>query len=376
MTSLKQFWANKNYRTSAIIALALCLWLASGMFAEPKETEPPQKNAEVQPAQETKARTEVRARHIQAQEYPLIVSATAQTEANRFVNLRAEVGGQVDKLPVAEGSQVNAGDVICRLAVEDRAQRLEEARASVAQAQIDYDGAQRLASDGLQSRTAIASAKARLESAKANLLRREIDLEKTEIRAPFTGIVEDRPVEIGDLIRPGDTCATVIDLNPLVVSAQVSEKEVGRITKGSTVKVQLVSGERRQGTVRFIARRADEVTRTFRVEAVVDNPEMKMAGGITADMSIEVGTVPAHLISSSLLTLDSTGELGVRVLDQDKRVEFYNVELIGDAGDGVWVTGLPQSTLLITVGHQYVGIGEQVAVSLEENAAAAVSAMR
>jgi multidrug efflux system membrane fusion protein len=46
---------------------------------------------------------------------------------------------------------------------------------------------------------------------------------------------------------------------------------------------------------------------------------------------------------------------------------MYNIDLVGDAGEGVWVTGLPESTLLITVGHQYVGIGEQVAVSLEDN---------
>lgn len=364
MKSLKEIWANKNYRISAIIAAALLVWLASGLVVKSEDAAESSAQAA---AKDHKPLTEVRARRIQAEPYPLAVAVTAQTEANRAVALRAEVGGQVEALPVAEGNTVKKGEVVCRLAVEDRAQRLEEAEAAVAKAQIDYDGAQRLESGGFQSKTAIANAKAQLEAAKANLLRRRLDLEKTAIRAPFDGIVDVRPVDIGDLMRPGDTCATVIDLDPLVVSAEVSEEEVVRVKKGTVAKARLATGEEVTGAVRYVSRQADDVTRTFRVEAAVDNPDMQLMSGITADLDIQVGTVPAHLISASLLTLDDHGELGVRVLNEGKRVEFYNVELIGDAGDGVWVTGLPESTLLITVGHQYVGIGEEVAVSLEES---------
>lgn len=367
MISLKGFWANRNYRVSAIIALVLVAWLASGMVVTSEEKK---ESSRPVATEQPKELTEVRARQINAQAYPMAVAVTAQTEANRSVDLRAEVSGQVEELPVEEGGQVDAGDVICRLAVEDRAQRLTEAKAVVEQAQIDYDGAQRLETGGFQSKTAIATAKAQLESAKANLLRRQLDLDKTAIRAPFSGIVDDRPVEIGDLVRPGDTCATVIDLNPLLVSAQVSEQEVVRIKLGEIARARLASGEKVEGAIRYISRRANDVTRSFRVEAAVANPDMRLMSGLTADLNIQVGVVPAHLISSSLLSLDDKGELGVRVLDDDKRVHFYNVELIGDASGGIWVTGLPESTLLITVGQQYVGVGEQVAVSLEENTAA------
>lgn len=367
MTSLREIWANKNYRVSAFIALGLVVWLASGMVLKAQDENEPA--AASSPAK-AKPLTEVRARRIQAESYPLAVGVTAQTEANRAVDLRAEVGGQVEVLPVQEGSAVEQGEVICRLAVEDRAQRLEEVKAAVEQAQIDYDGAQRLESGGFQSKTAIANAKARLEAAKANLLRRRLDLEKTAIRAPFDGIVDVRPVNIGDLMRPGDTCATVIDLDPLLVSGEVSEEEVVRVTRGTVAKARLATGEVVTGTIRYVSRQADDVTRTFRVEAAVDNPDMQLMSGITADLDIQVGTVPAHLIAASLLTLDDKGELGVRVLNEAKRVEFYNVELIGDSGEGVWVTGLPESTTLITVGHQYVGIGDEVAVSMEESPAA------
>lgn len=372
MTFLNKIWANKNYRASAVIFVVLGAWLASGAFVAPDEgKEPPETAANEQPRELTK----VRAREIRAESYPMVVAATAQTEANRSVNLRAEVSGQVEALPVEEGSTVDKGDVICRLAVEDRAQRLAEAQAMVEQTQIDFDGAQRLETGGFQSKTAIATAKAQLESAKANLLRRQIDLEKTAIRAPFSGIVDERQVEIGDLVRPGDTCATVIDLEPLVISAEVSEQEVVRMKTGEVVNAQLATGEKVQGTIRYISRRANNATRSFRVEAVVPNTDLRLMSGITAELNIQVGHIPAHLISASLLSLDDKGEMGVRVLDHEKRVRFYSVELIADAGDGIWVTGLPESTLLITVGQQYVGVGEQVAVTLE-NKTAAMSAVK
>src|SRR5690606_37388502 len=125
MTSLKKIWANKNYRTAGIIAVLCGLWLASGsLFGSDEDQEQPSDGQEIaQPAL-----TEVRGRHIHAQAYSLAVNTTAQSEAERFVDVKAEVTGQVEALPVAEGARVEKGDVICRLAVEDRELRLVEAQ--------------------------------------------------------------------------------------------------------------------------------------------------------------------------------------------------------------------------------------------------------
>src|SRR5690606_20183901 len=166
---------------------------------------------------------------------------------------------------------------------EDRVLRLSEAKATLAQAQLEYDGALKLKTGGYQSETAIATAKARLEMTKADVLRRELDLQKTEIRAPFDAVVDERPVEVGALMRPGDTCATLLDMDPLVVSGQVSEQQVLRMAQGAMADVQLVTGEELTGHIRYIGRNADDTTRTFRVEAVVNNPTMDRFSGITAN---------------------------------------------------------------------------------------------
>jgi len=359
---MEKIWSNKNYRISIIIAALVLLWLLSGVFKSDSDADEKESNAD----STSEVLAEVRVRRIQSQSYPLIVSVKGRTEANRRVDLRAEVSGQVVTLPVKEGAFVKAGETICRLAVEDRELRVVEAKAAADQAQIEYDGAVRLKSGGYQSATAIASAKSRLESAKANLLRRELDFEKLSIKAPFDGLVDTRPVEIGDLVRAGDICATVLDLDPLIVSGQVSEDEVVKIFLGGKVQATLVGGHEVSGKVKYISRSADDMTRTFRIEAQIENNDMVLFDGITADLSLYTQEVDAHLISASLLILDDDGNLGLRIVDASNKVVFKSIELIGDAPEGVWVTGLPEVITLITVGHQYVGVGDEVALTYED----------
>lgn len=364
--SLKVLWANKNYRIATIIAVVTLLWLISGIFVSGSTPAP--KKPLLDASDSAPARTTVRARNISAQLYPLTVSVKGQTEANRDIDLKAEVSGQVEAVPVEKGSIVKTGDVICRLAKEDRELRLAEAQASLDQAQLEYDGALKLKTGGYQSQTAIATSKARLEMTKAEHLRRQLDLQKTQIRAPFDAVVDERPVEIGDLMRPGDVCATLLDLDPLVIAGQVSEQQVIRMARGDEAQARLVTGERMSGRIRYISRDADDTTRSFRVEAAVENPEMSRYVGITAELQVLAAEIPAHHIPASLLSLDDEGALGVRIIDNEKRVRFVNVDMLGDDDKGLWVTGLPEQTLLITVGQEYVANGELVNYTLDEPA--------
>lgn len=360
--SFQAFWSNTNYRIASIIALAMVLWFGSGIFASEEPSAQPSTGGET-----SKELTSVRAKRINAQAFPLVVSLKGQTEANRAVDIRAEVGGQVESLAVAKGAVVEKGQVVCQLAVEDRGLRVAESQASVDQAQMEYDGALRLKTGGYQSETAIATAKAKLESAKANLLRRQIDLDKTAIRAPFAGVVDERPVEIGDLMQAGGVCATVLDLDPLLLTARVSEQEIAGVPKSGRVDARLITGETVEGKIRYVSRKSDDVTRTFRIEAEIENPDHNLVSGITAEMKVLMREVPAQLISASLLILDDEGDLGVKVLEENNVVQLRRVDLVGDASDGIWVTGLSDSTLLITAGQEYVGIGERVNATIENN---------
>jgi multidrug efflux system membrane fusion protein len=355
----QSLWSNSNYKTSIIIAVICSLWLASGTLnSTPVES---------QSVDSAAALTLVKARAQEAQVYMPTIPVRARTEANRRISLRAELAGRVIALPVAEGDVVQQGDTVCELAMQDRQLRFVEARSAVEEAQLAYTGALRLKSSGYQSKTAIASAKAKLDSMKANLKQRELDLSYVTIKAPFTGIVERHGVEVGGYMDKGGQCAVLLEMNPLVITGQVSAAEIGKLKSGLSGKVVLADGSQFDAKLRYVAHDSDSITRMFRIEAITDNSTFSLRSGVTANLNVIVGKTMAHQVPAFLLSLDDAGKVGVRVLNSENIVQFFNVELIGDDQGGVWVLGLPDSINLITVGQEYVTHGEKVAVIFEDN---------
>lgn len=353
---------NKNYQIALAATVIIGLWLGSGLISPQAPSEP----AAVTPSSVAEKKSSVRARYIDATAYQATLTVSGRTEANRSVDVKAQIGGQVIATPTDKGALVKQGDVICELDPEDRALRVAEAKAKVDKAQIEYDGALRLKTGGFQSKVAIASSKADLDSAKANLQAAKLNLDRLSIRAPFDGIVDQRPAEIGDLMQRGESCATVIDLNPLLVSARLSATEVASLQQGTPVTANLMTGQQVSGSISFIGKDSDQLTRTFPIEVSVENTDYQLVSGISAQLAIPTATVPAHLIPSSLIALDDDGRIGVRILDSNNRVEFRRVEVVGDEPKGLWVAGLPDRSLLITVGQEYVSNGQIVQVALEK----------
>ncbi len=336
----------------------MLLWLGSGLLVDSAPIE--------EAAQKPSAKiTRVKVRDIVARDYPVSISMRARTEPNRSVDVRAELTGRVVSLPLEKGALVAAGDLLCELAAEDRVERSEQAKAALVKAQLDYDGAQRLKTGGYQSRTAIADAKAKLETAKANAIQAQVNRDNLKIKAPFDGVLDARPVEIGDFMQRGDVCGRVLDLNPLLVTGQVAEDSVAAIRSGSQVIASLATGEQVQGSVRFVERNADQITRTFRMEALIPNDDLALRSGLTARLNVPVGVAKAHLVNSSLLALDDDGNIGIKIVDENKAARYLPVEIIGDQAEGVWILGLPDNATLITIGQQYVTDGETVQVVVE-----------
>lgn len=353
----------KTYLAALTVALVFVFWMLSGQIGNEGERAPAPPLAETRDAlltQRDDSPTAVRVRTLHAEPQRAAISVRGRTEVNRRVSVRAETSGLVAALPVEKGDLVRAGDILCRIDAGSRPARLEEGREAVALAEIEYAGARRLADQGLVSATGVASARARLASTRADLRQRELDLSYTAIRAPFDGIVETRPVELGDLLQAGQVCAEVLDSDPLLLVGQVSERDVARLQIGDPGLGRLLTGEQVRGIITFVAQAAHPSTRTFRVEVAVPNEDSLLREGITTEIQLPVEEHLAHLIPASVLALDDTGELGVRVVDADDRVAFVRIRVIRDSADGIWVTGLPETVRLITVGQELVVPGERV----------------
>jgi multidrug efflux system membrane fusion protein len=277
-----------------------------------------------------------------------------------MVQVKAEIAGMVVARPVERGMRVARGELLCQLAVDDREAAVAEAQAALEDARIEYQGSLKLKEQGLQSETAIAGAAARLESARAQLRRQTLNLERTRIAAPFAGVVEELQMNTGDYAVPGASCATLIDLDPMLVSAAVTEAEVENIALGDRVYGRTSTARDIEGVVTFVGKQSDPVTRTYPVEITVDNADYSIRSGLTVSVRIGLGEVQAHRISPALFTLNDQGEMGVRTVDKAKRVAFHPVRIIEDGPEGVWVTGLPRTTRLITVGQEFVVAGQLV----------------
>ena len=351
-------------RKSYILALALLVavgaWLYSGSVVIGGRGGDIPSIAEQQAADGKTAAQRVGVRHLAAQERQAHLLLRGRTEARDRVEVRAETDGVIEDLAVAKGDHVKPGDLLCRLDTRTRKAQLAQAQAQLAQADADFEAAAKLAQNGYAAETRVRTLKAQRDAAAAVVEAVEWDIARTEIRAPIAGSVETLDVREGTLLRAGDICAGLVDVDPMLAVAQASERELAGLNAGAAAIVQPVTGGEYAGNVSFIAPAADSATRTFRVEVTLDNADGGLRDGITSAITIPLKAVRAHKFAPSALVLRDDGLVGVRTVGEGNKVAFHAATIIGDDPDGVWVAGLPDEIDLIVRGQDYVVEGAPV----------------
>ena len=357
-----------TYITALIIAVAIVGWLFSGQLGDSgpvRHATLAEQNLLNEAQQQDATPTRGRARVINATPQIQHVVLRGKTENKRTVSVKAETAGRIIERPVERGSAVVEGDLLCRISMEDRYASLTESREGLNQARIEYKGSLSLEERGFQSTTAIAQSKARLAAAEAKLKRAELEIQRTYVRAPFAGVVEEVHSEIGDYVVPGNECVTVVDLNPMLLVGRVAEKDVHLVKLDQEVTGLMSDGTEIKGPISFIGAQSDPATRTYAVEIRVPNDDYQLRSGLTTEIRIPVSEVMAQKISPALFALDDLGKIGVRIVNDQGIVEFHHVRIVRDEPDGVWVSGLPDVATLITVGQELVVSGETVEIDFE-----------
>jgi multidrug efflux system membrane fusion protein len=298
----------------------------------------------------------------QAVRHDQIITVRGRTEAGARVAIKAETAGIVDSIVAGKGIQVKQGDALCTLQRGARDAALAEAKAQLARAQLDADSGAQLP-EGAASKLTLAGSKAALDAAQAAVTKAEIELSRTRITAPFAGMLEEQPAKAGDLLSVGSPCAVLLAPDPLYIVGAVTERDVGRLRRGMEGVAQLATGEKVSGIIRFVGSAAEQATRTFRVELEVANPEWRLRDGVTATMRIPVRGEAAHQLPPSALTLNDSGQLGVRVVERGDMAQFRPVKVVADERDRVWVAGLPRDVTVIVAGQDFVTDGQRVSLA-------------
>lgn len=339
------------------ISVVVLIWILSGIFSSGSGENG--KEPEVGTASTTKV-AEVRVRDIVAQSYANDIVVTGRTKASRSVEIKAKTRGQIQVLMKEKGTRVDEHEVIARIELSDREAKVIEAKQRFAQRQIEYDAAMSLENEGFNSKVTLTRSLADLETARALLTKAVIEHENTKIKVPFNGLIYDQMIEVGDYVSVGDTMFTIVDMDPIELVVFVSERNISSIRLGHDASAEFYNGDTIMGKVSYIAPVAYQATRTFRVEISTPNPDYSIKDGLTAKVRISVEEKKAHKISPSVLSLNDIGQIGVKIVDAQNKVQFVPITILSDTSDYMWILGLPDNVKLITVGQDFVSHGQTV----------------
>jgi len=197
---------NKSLVIALLAVVALVLWMLSGQFGSDSAVGEPE-SANVQETRSTE-----------------VVAMKVQT--------RRQTTGSIESVSVTKGQRVTKDDIIATITADNRKAMLTVARASLTQAKNEYDGARKLANQGLQSKFNLESAAAKLESARAQVSAAQLELDNIVIRAPLAGIIDELPIETGDFVDRGNHIATLIDNSQLLITGQVPQQNISDVEMG------------------------------------------------------------------------------------------------------------------------------------------------
>lgn len=354
--------------TVIVVVGAVVVWLLSGVLTD-SPSEAIVSLAEAKEIRDTEAASEqgvlVRAKRSTAVPQDDTIVLRGRIVDRNQATVPARTRGQVIARLVEIGDAVEEGDVLCELDLEDRQALVDVAKDALDLAEKEFKSVTTLTERGFEQELDTARKKAQLSASKQALLAAEIELENTKITAPIDGIVDMVHANVGDFVNLGSPCATILVLDPVYAQGFVAEEHIASLTLGSSATVTLPNGESREGELSFISKKAEENSRTFRVEIELSNENLSISSGMSANIEIVVDSTLAHQVPTSVAMLDQNGSLGVKLVASNDVVEFRRVSIVREDPDGIWVSGLPERATIITVGQGLVVEGERVSVDFE-----------
>ncbi|MEL7115292.1 MAG: efflux RND transporter periplasmic adaptor subunit [Pseudomonadota bacterium] len=350
--------SSRSFWVALLLTLLIVGWMGSGFVLPSPEEPSAAPSIEVQPVA-------VAVTTSTAEPVTQFFQAEGQALPDRDTTIRAQTSGQIAEVLVRKGEDVEANAVIARFETIEREADLARARTEFERAQREFDNATALQERGVATADRVTDADAALATARAQVAAAEESLGNTDIIAPFPGRIETLDLDLGEFIQVGSEVGRIVDNTPLTVSIQVPQQALRELQNLQPARVLFITGEERAGTVSFVGTSAATDTRTFLVEVDVPNADGVIPAGISAEVQIPVGQVEAHFLSPSTVSLNEFGALGVKTVDDDNTVRFYEIDVVRAQIEGIWVQGLPETVRIITVGQGFVSDGETVRPQME-----------
>jgi multidrug efflux system membrane fusion protein len=349
--------AIQKWLPGGLLVLVLLIWFVGGNFVTS------QAGAET-PLHAPAAKTaiQVQAFKPEIQRYEPKLQLTGITAPSRQLTLKSERDAVVREVYVDEGSDVSPRQLLARLDSREIQAQLKQAQEMARFRQLDYQASKQLQGKGLVAETRHAEAASALAQAQAEVAQLELLLEASEIRSPFAGHLDRFELEPGMYVQRGQAIGEILDFSQMRIKANLSEFELAHLPTSTTALIELAGDTVLPGQITYLASAADPTTRLVDIEITLAHLPTRPVAGTTAKVQLQLPEQDAHQVSPALFSLDSTGALGLKLVNADNEVLFAKVRLLGSDPQGFWIDALPTDTRIISVGQGFVHIGEKVQV--------------
>ena len=293
---------------------------------------------------------------------------SGQLDAEHSVTIQPEIDGIIESIDFERGQYVEEGAVLFHLRSREQQALLREAEANRNLAREKWERAQQLLSRDASSIAQRDVAKAEYEIAEARVEIARLALDRTQIRAPFRGVVGDRHVDIGSRVEKKTGLVRIDAVERLQLTFGISDEGLPHARPGMRVEawVRPYPGEKFPGEVFYVAPTLDPRNRRIFVKAWIDNRDHRLAPGLFANVDLEVRKVEqAMVVPESAVALDHQGPYVWKVDDED-RVSRQPIQVgLRERGIVEVVQGLSPGTRIVSAGTHKVSEGTHVEVSPE-----------
>ncbi|MDE5490739.1 efflux RND transporter periplasmic adaptor subunit [Elizabethkingia meningoseptica] len=286
----------------------------------------------------------------------------AQIQSVKNIEVRAQEKGFLEKIYVDEGQFVHAGQTLFRIMPQLYQAELMKAKAEAEQASIELQNASTLANNNIVSKNEKAMAKAKLDAARAEMRLAQIHLSFTDIKAPFSGIINRLPLKLGSLVNEGDLLTSLSDNTSIYTYFNVSEPEylsyqTHAADRGSNmVSLIMANGEAysQKGEIQTIEGEFNNETGNIAFRAKFLNPDKLLRNGETGKVQM---TMPVHnaLIIPQKATYEIQDQKYVFVVDKNGIARSRNIKVAYELPDlYVVASGISKGDKILLEGIQKV----------------------
>jgi membrane fusion protein (multidrug efflux system) len=263
---------------------------------------------------------------VRAEQLDNTLESSGTLQSNEEVEIRPELSARVVTIYFREGTAVAKGAMLVKLYDGDLLAQLQKLRSQRELSAKTSERQQYLLAKGGVSQQEADVAAAQVESFDADIALIQTQIQKTNIRAPFSGTIGLRAISEGAIVTPTTVMATLQQTNPLKVDFSVPEKYSKQVRKGDPVEFSVASDEKAyRGTVYAIEPKVDLTTRTVRLRALVPNPNNTLRPGQFAEVRLKLGTVSEAILVPTQAIIPGVREKQL-IVQKNGKASFVTVE--------------------------------------------------